>query len=223
MGLLTRIGVPIALGVAVLSVLFFFRNQIGDIALKGGQVIGKFAAQPISGIISGFSEVASQFPDIEFKLPGIKITQGTFEILPQAEATQPGMIKPDQTIIPGLIPGSDVTIPSGCKVNPDGTVSCPTPPTITQQSGGLTPFKQEFLITDPNTFKLKKVSFEELQKFSPEGVAGLIDLLSTPTVEFLPVSAQKLATLENVQLSGQVFKELPSIGSILGNEGLFNA
>jgi len=216
------VGVPVAVIVGLGFVLNQFREPILRSAGAVGGVLAGVFTRPFTSFIDVVSTAFSDLPDIQIRIPGFNISQGlvTFDVDPIPGNIIPGT---DQ-LLPGVTPGG-ITIPEGCTVRPDGTISCPTPPSTNLfPEAGATGFTlagepgSSILVTDPFTGERERVTRTEIVERFPD-VVGIFDLLSTRETEFLPLSAflvEQLGGAEQLRLSGQIFQEIPSVQSVVG-------
>jgi len=222
-GALTSLGVTLAIGVVAAFLIARFRDPLENIFQSAGQAVGGFVSKPIAGFIQGFSAIAGDLPDIDISLPSINIKQGTLNFT----GTDDTSSLAGKTVPFG---GGTVSIPEGCKVNPDGTVSCPTPPIfnppdpqpsfIPEASGaGLTIRDPTFklpIVTTAGTLKI--TSIQDIVAQNPNAI-GLFDLLKSKTVEFLPLSVEAVKFFQesgqDLRLSGQLFEEFKTIGDVV--------
>jgi len=148
----------------VLGGLFLFREPIT-------KAFGDFG----KSISEGFGNIDIQLPSFDFKFPEITFPEFKFpEItLPSFDFLGDIFKKDDTSIIAGqdvTVPGGTVTIPPDTTVQPDGTVTSSTPPTI--------------VLDDPITFQ---------EKFFAETRAGVFDTLFE-TLGLDPGLAQKIVS-----------------------------
>jgi len=216
------VGVPVAVIVGLGFVLNQFRDPILRSAGAVGGVLAGIFTRPVTSFIDVVSTAFSDLPDIQIRIPGFNIEQGlvTFDTPPI-----PGNIIPGtDELLPGVTPGG-ITIPEGCTVRADGTISCPTPPSTNlfpeAEGAGFTIFGvpgSSILLTDLFTGERERVTRPEIIERFPEAV-GLFDLLATQATEFLPLSAnlvEQLGGQEQLRLSGQLFEEISSVQQVQG-------
>lgn len=222
MGIATSIalfvGLP-AVAIVALGFLFTrFRGQILGSASAVGETFAGIFTRPISGAIETISTAFTDLPDIDIRLPGINISSGVLTFTQEAAAISPGNIIPGTDMLEPGVTSEGVTIPEGCTLNPDGTISCPTPP-----SANLFPeaAASELEIFCPQCqFSVDGAGIRTTQQIIeqfPEAV-GLFDLPQTQRVEFLPLGVEAISFFQEAgvtpKLSGQLFEEFPTVSDI---------
>jgi len=216
------VGIPAVVIVGLGLVFTRFRGEILGGASAVGTTFAGIFTRPVTGFIETISSAFSDLPDIDIQIPGINLTGGLFTFTQEASAISPGNIIPGTDVLqPGETP-EGVTIPEGCRVNPDGTISCDTPPTATDptdpasipgfiptaEGSELTPFAESFLFQTSPDAPLMRGSLEEILAVVP-GAIGLFDFIGTPQVEFIPVAENQLEFFgESIRFSGQLFQEI---------------
>lgn len=217
----------VLIGVAITGIAGFLITFFREPLLKGAQQLGEtvagVATRPFTAGIETLSTAFKDLPDIQFRLPGIKLTGGLFTFEQEEAEPEPGEIIPGtDELEPGLLDGG-VTLGKGCKVNPDGTIECPTPPTFEADPGmipmaeavGLTPRQGALPIEIGG--QIERRSIADIIAISPEAV-GLFDILGTQKVEFLPLGVPAVEFFQEagqrLRLSGQLFEEIRGIGQV---------
>jgi len=218
------IGIPAAVIVGLGLVFTRFRDPILGSASAVGETFAGVFTRPVTGFVETISTAFSDLPDIQIRLPGFDIVQGLVTVSAEEQISPGNIIPGTDELLPGVTP-EGVTIPEGCRLNADGTISCPTPPTTNlfpeAEAAGFTIFGQpgsSILLTDPFTGERERVSRPEIIERFPEAI-GLFDLRATQATEFFPLSANLVEQLgggDQLRLSGQLFQEIPTVESIGG-------
>lgn len=223
--ILTRIGIPLAIAVIAGIAISTFREQIIGGISSGASTIGQAITTPFGAVLSGIQAGFQNIPEtIGFTLPSFQFAFGD----------SGGQPTPPQA---GTVPfmGGQLTTPSGCTIDSQGRISCPTPPIFTpppsptptpspppQIMGQPTPSPLTLFqgasfrtaVTLPSGFSGIRTRGEIVEQF-PD-VIGLFDLLGTTRTEFLPLTAQQVQEQQNnLRLSSQIFEEVKNLREAL--------
>jgi len=216
--ILSRVGIPLAIAVIAGIVISTFREQIIGGITAGASTIGQAITTPFGAILQGFNQGFGAIPEfIDFRLPEFR-----FLGFGATGGTPPPLTPPPAGTVPFM--GGTITTPAGCTIDPQGRISCPTPPIFTPPTGTPPPpqvqgspppnpftlfqgASQRIAVTLPSGFSGIRTRGEIVEQF-PD-VIGLFDLLSTTKTEFLPLSAQQVQEQQaDLKLSAQIFEEV---------------
>jgi len=199
--IISRVGLPLVIGVAAALILSRFKDPILRTLSSGAQTVGQAITQPFAGFIQGIGSGIENIPSLP-AFPNI------FENLFPADNKS---IIAGDTVVVGNDPDTQiiVKIPETTVVNPDGTVTSDTPPIIV---GGLPKpepvlepvFKIQLSSRDPAEF----LTFNQIVKkfgFGDE-ITGLsiVDFRSTEFRERIPVTSFGSGLLGDVNFLGNV-------------------
>lgn len=220
--ILTKIGIPLGLLAAAGVILYTFKDPITT-AIKGGaSTVGQALTIPIAGILEGAKEGLSQIPaviDIPIPRFNIAFAEG------QDPAAPIGVTPPPN--VPSITEkGFDFeqALVNLCR-NSAGLLCFQEKQQQEQEAEAIkltrTNVGRAFDV-GTSSDKLGRMTTEQILKEYPQAV-GLFDVISTKGIEYFPLSAEEVISFEKyggageqLKLSGQIYKEIPNVRSILG-------
>jgi len=242
---LTKVGLPIAVLAAAGAILFTFREPILQRVSAGSQTLGNIITAPFVGILEGINEGFQNVPDfLTFKFPEFKFAFGDDSTTTQlvngavtveTEKAPAGFVPPppdpNATGNCSIKQFADGSIVDTCNPanNRDATPppSPPPPPSIIPQAFGaeFTPFNvgRTFRVGLGGKNAADEDDFTKFKRFeilanNPNAI-GLFDLGFTERLDFQPLSAAAVKFFQqkgiDVQLSGQLFKEIGNVDDIV--------